>query len=228
MLLTHALRTLGPKSTTTTPTLTFQNTYTDSTSQTTRTISSVDFGTATSTREIFIVTRWSSATSTTISSATIGGVTATISAGFSAGSQGAALIFATVPTGTTGNVVITYSNATTNTVSYVYRVTDRTNIGVTAINRYGDTVAITRTSYTSPTVAFPANGFVLAIFTHTNTSNITFSATGITIDADTFVDTANRVGMSYNNIGGSAFSGTYSLTWGGSTGFTTSRIWTFD
>jgi hypothetical protein len=210
MILSHALRTVQQT------TFSYQASYTDTSSQTTRTISSVDFGAA------------SSGTATTISSATIGGVSATISAGASAGAQGAALIFATVPTGTSGNVVITYSNATTNSVAFVYRVTNRPSIGTTAINTYGDTGAVTRTTYTSPTVAFPQNGFVLTILGHNSSTDLTFTGSGITIDADVYSGSANRVGASYDNIGKSAFSGTYTITWGGTSGATLSRIWTFN
>jgi hypothetical protein len=222
MILSHALRATQKT------TFEYLASYVDTSSRTTRTISSVGFGDATDTREIFVVVRWSSSTATTISSATIGGVSATISAGASANLQGAALIFATVPTGTSGNVVITYSNATTNSVAFVYRTTNRPNIGTTAINTYGDTGGVTRTSYTSPTVAFPQNGFVLNIMSHNSTTNLTFSGSGITINGDIFSDTANRVGASYNNIYQSAFSGTYTITWGGTSGATLSRIWTFN
>ena len=201
--------------------------YTDSSSQTTRTISSVDFGEANTSREIFVVVRYSNSTATTISSATIGGVSATISAGASAGAQGAALIFATVPTGTSGNVVITYSNSTNDSVAFVYRVTNRQNIGTTAINTYGDTGGVTRSSYTSPTVAFPANGFVLAILSHNSGTNLTFTGSGITVNGDVFLG-GNRAGLSYNNIAQSAFSGTYTVTWGGTSGSVLSRTWTFN
>ena len=202
--------------------------YEDTSSQTTRTISSVNFGEANTSREIFVVVRYSNTTPTTISSATIGGVSATISAGASATAQGAALIFATVPTGTSGDIVITYSNATTNSVAFVYRVTKRTNIGTTAINTYGDTSTATRTSYTSPTVAFPSNGFVLAILNHNSSTNLTFTGSGITVDGDVFQSSSNRVGLSYNNIGKSSFSGTFTVTWGGTSGFVLVRIWTFN
>lgn len=202
--------------------------YVDTSSQTTRTISSVDFGEANTSREIFVVVRYSNSTATTISSATIGGVSATISAGVSANAQGAAVIFATVPTGTSGDIVITYSNATTNSVVFVYRVTKRTNIGTTAINTYGDTSTVTRLSYTSPTVAFPANGFVLAVLNHSVGTDLTFTGSGITVDDDIFSASANRVGLSYNNIGKSSFSGTFTVTWGGTSGAVLVRIWTFN
>jgi len=210
-------------------TFSYQASYADVSSATTRTISSVDFGAATSsTREIFVVLRWSNSTATTITSATIGGVSATISAGASAGAQGAALIFATVPTGTSGNVVITYSNATTASVAFVYRVTGRPNRGSTAINTYGDTGAVSRSSYTSPTVAIPNNGFVLTILSNNSTTDLTFSGSGITINGDVYSDSNNRVGASINNLGQSSSSRTYDITWGGASAFTLSRIWTFN
>ncbi len=210
------------------PTFEYLASYEDTSSQTTRTISSVNFGEANTSREIFVVVRYSNSIATTISSATIGGVSATISAGASANAQGAALIFATVPTGTSGDIVITYSNATTNSVAFVYRVTKRTNIGTTAINTYGDTSTATRTSYTSPTVAFPSNGFVLAILNHNSSTNLTFTGSGITVDGDIFSASSNRVGLSYDNIGKSSFSGTFTVTWGGTSGAVLVRIWTFN
>jgi len=101
-------------------------------------------------------------------------------------------------------------------------------MGTTAINTYGDTGGVSRTSYTSPTVAFPENGFVLTIISHNSTTNLTFSGSGITIDGDVYSDSSNRAGASYNNLGKSAFSGTYTITWGGTSGTTLSRIWTFN
>lgn len=202
--------------------------YTDTSSQLTRTISSVNFGEANTSREIFVVLRYSNTDASSIDSATIGGVSATVSDGTEASGQGASLIFATVPTGTSGDIVITYQNATTNSVAFVYRVTKRRNIGTGPINRYGDTGGITRSTYTSPTVAFPANGFVLSVFSHASTANLTFVGSGITVNGDVYSSSANRVGLSYNNIGKSAFSGTYTLTWGGASNTTLSRIWTFN
>jgi hypothetical protein len=146
---------------------------------------------------------------------------------FTGGVQGQRLFFATVPSGNSGSIVLTYNQATTDSVVFVYIVNNRQNIGTNEINGYGDTApAVTRTTYTSPLITVPTNGFVLSIFTH-NGTDLTFTSSTLTIDQDVYLS-GNRVGLSYNNIGSASFSLTNTLTWGGESGSTASRIWAFN
>lgn len=145
---------------------------------------SVDFGDARADRRIFVAVHWwEGFPHETVSSATIGGVAATIHIqdGHSGGSTGfgCAIISAVVPTGTSGTIVITTS--------------DNSNIGTVGINTfvtYGlassspfDTAFAeasgTATDLTD-TINVPGGGFVLAVFTSsTNATSKTVTWTGV-------------------------------------------------
>ena len=86
-------------------------TITTSTGTTTRTFASADLGAAASDRLVIVTVAGTRSTSMTISSATINGVSATIIAQATKGGNSVnptcAIIAATVPTGTSGDIVIT-------------------------------------------------------------------------------------------------------------------------
>lgn len=98
-----------------------------------------------------------------VNSVTIAGVAATLIAGNTFGSMGAWLYFAPVPTGTTGDVVVTWSGAITNIQNHiaVYAVTDGAGPPASGSNTSTDmdsTVPLTTGSTTIPT-----NGGMLAV-----------------------------------------------------------------
>lgn len=77
------------------------------------TFTTVSFGTADASRIVAIIV----STQATISSATIGGVSATV-----VGSTNCYIIYAAVPTGTSGTVVVTHTASTSRCAIRVYRV----------------------------------------------------------------------------------------------------------
>ena len=92
--------------------ISYQASYEDQTSQTTYTFASSAFGTANASRRVIIGISSAIVGSATISSVTIGGVSATISVQATQGTRAVTgIAIASVPTGTTGSVVITFSNA---------------------------------------------------------------------------------------------------------------------
>lgn len=107
----------------------FIGSTTNNDNATTYTFSAASLGAADSNRRIIVAfgARAGSNTAFSISSATIGGVSATISAQNNAQDDGgnrdaAALIIADVPTGTTGDVVVTMSRSGVRAAIGVYRV----------------------------------------------------------------------------------------------------------
>lgn len=107
-MLSHFLRAV--QKTTVTPTYTYNAFVADTVDRTTYTFTAVDIGTASSTRLVVVTVqgRGNPLANRTISSATIGGVSATLVSNQSGGNP-SAIISAVVTTGTTADVVITWS-----------------------------------------------------------------------------------------------------------------------
>ena len=124
-------------------------------------------GVAASTREIFVAVSWTAGVTTrTVSSATIGGIAATVRVqdGLSDGSSnsvGAAIISAAVPTGTTGTIAITFSGSVNECAIGKYRVLNRTSIFNTASDALTDGFS-PATSSTNINVG--ANGAIIAAY----------------------------------------------------------------
>ena len=142
------------------------------------TISSQNFGTAASDRYIFCGVTWSSdGSGYTLDSATIGGVSATIHvqtedpAGY-----GSAIISAPVPSGTSGDIVLTFNQASIAARAHAYRVT---GLGSqTAHDTDSDIDDVV-----SMSLNIPDGGFALGCARFQSTSAIT--TTGLTEDFDT-------------------------------------------
>lgn len=95
---------------------------------TTLTISGVSFGNTGTNRVVAIVLTSGSNSSISISSATIGGVSATIATQTTASFRNNAIIYATIPSGTSGDVVITFNaSSTTSTFAHSYSIYNATN-----------------------------------------------------------------------------------------------------
>jgi len=142
------------------------------------TFSSVDFGTASSDRSIIVfVVTWDGS----VTGMTIGGVTATEISGdvFSGIGIHCNAFYASVPTGTTGNIVLT----TTNTAES----------GIIVYNAFGGSLQNfdTFTSSTLPTININLNvdagDAVMAMATAANSVN-SITWTGVTADAGTPLD----------------------------------------
>lgn len=119
------------------------------TNLTTYTFSSQALGDADPSRQILVGVFGSSNASYTISSVTVGGVSASsvIDSGFSGGNQGrVALWSAAVPTGTSGDIVVTWSNGMFTCGVAVYAMydaaTSATDTGSSTANPMTDTLSI--------------------------------------------------------------------------------------
>lgn len=142
--------------------LAFVNSYTSAADTSSYTFSNVDFGAAGATREVFVVIVATTTTPRSVSSVTIGGVTATRATSVPSASNttSQSIAFATVPTGTSGAVAITFSGACSACYIAIYRVENRPNIGSNHSD-YDTAGSTSRTSYTLSSVTIPANGFGL-------------------------------------------------------------------
>lgn len=120
----------------------------------------MSIGAADSSRKIIAVVGWGSASDQTISSMTIGGVSATVvvNADTATSSGGLAIAIADVPTGTTADVAITFSGTVARSSVSLYRVINLTSSTIHA--------STTDTAATSGEVTgslnVPANGFCIA------------------------------------------------------------------
>lgn len=194
--------------------LTFINNYGSVTNLTTYTFNSVDFGAADSTREIFIVGFAGTTTTRTLSTATIGGITATV-INQGAGATGSSFIaFATVPTGTSGTVVLTLSGSASHILFSCFVINNRTNIGQTAVTTT-PTASATQSSPFSSSITMPNRGFGLGLTgTSSNlvspaSNNFILHPTNTTISAEG----TRGYPVSFNNFNGSERTFTQSLTW---------------
>jgi hypothetical protein len=97
------------------PSNTFTDSVVDATNLTTYTFTSRAIGAVDSTRRVVVGVAWGNSIARTLSSATIGGVGATIHVQTGAGNlDGSALISAAVPTGTTATIVVTLTAGALN------------------------------------------------------------------------------------------------------------------
>ncbi|TIM14459.1 MAG: hypothetical protein E5Y67_12330 [Mesorhizobium sp.] len=153
----------------------------DTSNLTTYTFVGVDIGQAHPGREVWItVNRAGGITSRPISSATIGGVAATIheQQGLSDAvdqSVGSGIISAALPTGTTATIAITFSGANNLCVIGVNRVLNRTNVIATAGNIYTGA----NPNAPSTTIDVGANGALIAAVT-SSAENGAIAWTGVT------------------------------------------------
>lgn len=90
-----------------TPTLSFRNSYTGTTDQTTFTFLNCDLGAAAANRSIIVSAAWRASVTRTFVSATINGVSAALVLEQGNSGSSSAIISAAVPTGATGTIAIT-------------------------------------------------------------------------------------------------------------------------
>jgi hypothetical protein len=101
---------------------TFVTSVSDTSNATTYTFTDASVGAADSTRKVYVTVHWGGA-AVTLSSATIGGVSATIHEQDAQGSsRQCAIISAALPTGTTATVVITLTGGSSRCYIGIYRV----------------------------------------------------------------------------------------------------------
>jgi hypothetical protein len=150
----------------------------DISSNTTYTFAGEILGTAASSREIFVAVSWKGGVAArTLSSATIGGISATIHVqdGVSNGSSlsvGAAMISAVVPTGATGSIVCTFSGSGNNMCAIgKFRALNRKTIVATAhtASTFGGSPATT-----SVNIDVGANGALMAAYLESDSGTVTW------------------------------------------------------
>lgn len=140
------------------------------------TLAGIAIGATAWNRQIFLLVHWScdtSAVETGVNSGTIGGVAATVHVTYGEGgtsvssNYGCAIVSATVPTGTTATIALTFTDATVRSVYVsVYRVTGLVSTVATDSNvAFDETVGAGTLSATTPAITFPANS--LAFFAAT-------------------------------------------------------------
>ena len=125
-------------------------------------LASVAIGTAAADRIVFVLVTWASgnATPVTISSATIGGISATVHAQVTTVATdaiGSAILSAAVPTGTTATIAITLSGSGGSIDVGVLAVT-----GLSSQTPHASATATTSAGACSNSVNVPEGGFVLA------------------------------------------------------------------
>lgn len=164
--------------------LTFLQAAINSTSSlSTYTFASQNIGTAASDRVVIVLVKIS-ATSGTISNVTIQGITSTLIQyqGGAVGSCSVGIAIASVPTGTTGDVVVNFSSSLTGECGIgVYTAN---SINLTAYNSAATGFGIAPTDPTlTVSVNIPATGFTIGIAATQNDAAVTgFTWTGLTKD----------------------------------------------
>lgn len=157
-------------------------------SGTTQTYSGVSLGAEASDREIFVVmTGLIFGSAPTISSVTVGGVSATLATASTTSISfyglSALVAFATVPSGTTGDIVVTWSAAPTRGGIAVYRVTGRPTLGAIETSTASATLSSLGTSVSISSMSVAASGFTLCALLHYDpVSGMTISGLNLALD----------------------------------------------
>lgn len=165
--------------------ISFIGTTDDSTNQTTYTFAGAAIGAADATRRVVVAFHWYS-TGISISSATIGGVSATIHAQVqsSPGTNGGhcGLLSALVPTGTTATIAVTLSGAATRAEIGVFRAINETVASPFAMA----TDATISSGHVDPNVNTGNGGWVIccAGLATNGATGATAAFTGVTEDYD--------------------------------------------
>ena len=129
-----------------------------------------------------VVVATSRGANATISSATIGGVSASVVAEITSTQLNCAIIIAAVPTGTTATIAITWSASQSNCDISVYRL-----VGLASATAF-DTDTDTSSATASLSIDCEAGGCVIAGSAFSNPSNDTQTWSGITEDTDLYVN----------------------------------------
>jgi hypothetical protein len=184
------------------------------TDSSTYTFTSVNIGTASSTREVFVLVNWSGSV-ISLASATIGGTSATITGQSTGTTSGNACIFCTLTSGTTANIVLTFNSTVSRVGFSVYSVTDRTSPTSTATDSIG-IASFYNNGYTTTALTIPSNGFALGQTSFLNDVGSSVAITAFTKNNYNTVNASENnwyMSSSYNNPTGSETSPRISITW---------------
>lgn len=171
-------------------TIAYDAAYVPTIAGTTATQTGVNFGAVASKRLVIVAVHWNATVSgSAISSATIGGIAATvIIAGTSLGAatpfKSVAIIAAYVPTGTSGTVVVNFGGSSVVAYFFVYLASN-----IRSITPFGTGSAVANGSPVSTTCNLQADGAVLSAATvYPVSAPLTF--TGVTKNYDTSIGTS--------------------------------------
>lgn len=179
------------------------------------TFSSVPFGDESATREIFITFATRSISGYLPTNVTIGGVTATIETVATSLYGVAACAHAVVPTGTTGDVVITMANNVSSCAMAAYRVADRETSGGADSKQTGSVSATTSASW--PSMSMSSGGFVLAALSTEGTlSSPDASGLSMAVDANLAPGSMAKVFASTPVQAAASSGNTLTLSWASS------------
>lgn len=185
--------------------------YTDTSDSSSYTFSSVNFGTADSNRYIIIgIASRKSGTTTSISSVTIGGVSATITkqqVNNATNTNVSGIAIANVPTGTSGNIVVTFADTMLRCAITVYRT-----VGLTSKTAY-DSDSSTA-SAPSVSLDVPTNGFAIGIGLTAASTSATW--TGLTEDSDATLESWVTYSSAHRNFESGSTGETMTVTFGNS------------
>lgn len=200
------------------PALEYRASYVLTADASSYTFSGCDLGGADATREIFVVISAGGVAANAVSSVTIGGVAASLGTAYYVSGPNTLISVAraVVPSGATGNVVVTLNGSCANAAIAVYRVVNRVASGTGHV----DTATATVNSGTSAALTgldVPAGGFVLSAIVWSGGSVSTPALGGLTgaISASTLIE-----GSVYGGFGAAP------LQAGSSTGATMTWTWT--
>jgi hypothetical protein len=172
---------------TTTPAISHVSNAVDAVNRTTYTFSSQALGAAAADRRIVVVAGGGGGSIGTTSAVTVGGVSATQVAEYTDGTNISAIWWAEVPTGTTGDVVVTFSVTKGDCGIVCYRLTGADTVLSTATTGTGTS---SPESF-SGTVGTPNNAVVVAGVFWAGTDQVTTTWTGdVTEDVDQVVEDA--------------------------------------
>ena len=156
-------------------------------SATTHTHSGMTLGAADSGRYVIAAIDCRNASAVTVSSLTIAGITATLIYAYQSGGTISGFWVALAPTGTTGDVVITFSGSTSRSGVSTYRLL--TSYDPTSYSdAQQDTTATS--NHLDITLNVPAMGVALAAFFYSNSTTATTSWSGLAEDYDNAYPTA--------------------------------------
>lgn len=181
-MLHHALRAESTK-----PSFTYNGSANDSTDLTTYSFTSVSIGTAATNRLVFVTVTSVASGNRLISSATIGGISATVIESTPNAGASTKIIYAVVPTGTTATISITFDSTVL-----------RCGVGSYSIYNLKSTSPVSRANGStwtsgaiSATLSVPENAIILAGVSNSTNSN-TFTWTNLTSNYDSLVDATFR------------------------------------
>lgn len=154
---------------------------------TSHTFTAQSIGTTGTNRVIIVAVSCYSGGSGTLSSATIGGVSATINVQGTGTTTISAIISASVPTGTTADIVLNWSSSNQNVAIAVYRAVDLLS---TTANFTGTDTALS-TGAASLTLNNNANAIMVASAVSIDGTAWTTWSSGLAEDSDQYIGSAN-------------------------------------